>query len=58
MEEVSADKKYLQADLNRKQELDNFLNLLDELLEIYCEYNFEHPEQKTHYYEDEEEWEL
>jgi len=60
MEEVSADKEYMQAELSRKQELDSFLNILDELLEIYCEYNFEHPEQETHYYEveDEEEWEL
>lgn len=61
IEETSADKEYMQAEANRKQELDTFLNVLDELLEIYCEYNFENPEEEIPQYEnddDEEDYEL
>lgn len=49
----------MQEESSRKHELDSFLDILDELLEIYCEYNFENPEQENSCYEDdEEEWEL
>lgn len=61
MEEISANKEYMQEEANRKQELDDFLNILDELLEIYCEYNFKNPEPEVTQYEkddEEEDYEL
>jgi hypothetical protein len=60
MEEVSADKEYMQAEANRKQEMESFLDILDMVLEGYCKYNFKNPEEEISQYEndDEEEWEL
>jgi hypothetical protein len=61
MEEVSADKEYMQAEANRKQEMESFLDILDMVLEGYCKYNFKNPEEEIPQYEnddDEEEWEL
>ena len=61
LESFKASEEYDRLEQTRKQEMDAFIHIIEDALEIYCNFNVENPEYdepRSENDDDEEDWEL